>query len=740
MNSKKCKIIGFLILHMIFALLIGCANDKNIKIEPIHEEEIVNLDVFLQEQGIVAYEVRDVVEKDGTIYILLEVWDDKSNGQLICEVKDWEISEIANWEIEDGTYTKSMDIDTLGNLYILEEQQKNNTMHTVIKYVSQESCFFEEHAIDKWVDENDSVKFIQSDGMQNIYLFFESGKIKLLSADFQWSMNISGYENGYLVDATRMPDGNVIFLFVQYIGNKEKLRLYKLEKEVSTSKELLTLPEGTYGTNILFSGTGIYDFYIKGENGILGGRLDESDLTAIIRFQDADIVSSEVKFVCACGEDKVFAVKESETTDLIFVAKGRKKSEEEKEVLYLALLDENYAMEKEVAEFNKNNRNYRIELKKYSDCEEPIQKFLVDYATGTEFDMVEFSSEEMDRLVSKEIFVDLYPFIDEDVNIDRNDFYGNVLKAYEFEGKLYQTVSFVHLYGWVTRKSNLNEFGQWNFESFQNYVEQNLEGNIFTNSSEEQLLKQLVTVSSNELLDWNQKVCHFESDAFKDILDFSKKYGLDQESIQLDDMVPALIDNRLLFVETSFGIEELYMYSESLGEDVAVVASPLVGNMGVNLYSTMPQLGIIAKSSNVDGSWQFVRRFFTRQYQDISDDDKYLQSGATGFPVRKDCMENLLKRFTATEDYEKDGKWYKALQSNDYLISWDGYDIDVGPLGQSEEKLLNELLLNTSCRQGVDYTIQDIILEESKSFFCGEKDAEETAKIIQSRVSIYMNE
>lgn len=182
------------------------------------------------------------------------------------------------------------------------------------------------------------------------------------------------------------------------------------------------------------------------------------------------------------------------------------------------------------------------------------------------------------------------------------------------------------------------------------------------------------------------------------------------------------------------------MYSESLGEDVAVVASPLVGNMGVNLYSTMPQLGIIAKSSDVDGSWQFVRRFFTRQYQDISDDDKYLQSGATGFPVRKDCMENLLKRFTATEDYEKDGKWYKALQSNDYLISWDGYDIDVGPLGQSEEKLLNELLLNTSCRQGVDYTIQDIILEESKSFFCGEKDAEETAKIIQSRVSIYMNE
>lgn len=397
-------------------------------------------------------------------------------------------------------------------------------------------------------------------------------------------------------------------------------------------------------------------------------------------------------------------------------------------------------MEKEVADFNKHNKNYRIELKNYGDYEEPVQSFLVDLATGAELDIVEFPPEETDKLMAKEIFADLYPYIDSDITLQREDFYDNMLKAFEYEGKLYQSVSFVHLYGWVTKKSHLSEFGQWDFESFQSYIEHNPGNSIFTDTSACEILKQMIMISSNELLDWDQKTCHFETGTFKDILKLAKQYGSDSPKISLENKVPALIDNRLLFVETPFAIEDLYMYSEALGEDMAVVASPFTEHLGVNLYSTMPQLGIIGKSSRQDGAWQFVRRFFTGQYQDISDDDSFLQSGYTGFPVRKDCMENLIQRFTATEDYEKGGKWYTALKPNDYSISWDGYDIEVGPLGKSEEELLRELLSNASRRQGIDPTIQDIIMEESKAYFNGEKDADAVAKIIQNRVSIYMNE
>lgn len=739
MNLKNSKVV-FVLICMVSMLLAGCGSDNGVKTEPVHEEEIANLDELLQENGIESYEVKAVVEKENSAYILLETWGDDSQGQVIYQVKDTEVSRIANWEIEEGTITRTMDVDTVGNFYILEEQQKNETVHTNIKRVECGKESVEEIPLDSWIEKNDSVQFIQLDGVQNLYLFFESGKIMVLSADLQWVRDITGHEKEYLIDSARLQDGNIIFVSAQYKGDQEILSLYEVEKEAGTTKELLVLPEGRYGSKLLFSGTGIYDYYIIGENEILGGIREQSNLTPVIRFQDADIVPSEIQFVCAFAEDKLFAVKESETVDLIYIAKGQKKGEEEKEVLYLASLDSDSVMEKEVADFNKHNKNYRIELKNYGDYEEPMQSFLVDLATGVEIDMVEFLPEETDKLMAKEIFADLYPFIDSDITLQREDFYDNMLGAFEYEGKLYQSVSFVHLYGWVTRKSHLSEYGQWDFESFQSYIEHNPGDNIFTDTSVEEILKQMIMISSNELLDWNQKTCHFETGTFEDILKLAKQYGSNSSQISLEDRVPALIDNRLLFVETSLAIEDLYMYSEALGEDMAVVASPFTEHLGANLYSTMPQVGIVAKSSKSDGAWQFVRRFFTRQYQDISGDDNFLQSGFIGFPVRKDCMENLIQRFTATEDYEKDGKWYTALKPNDYSISWDGYDIEVGPLGKSEEKLLRELLSSASCRQGIDPTIQDIILEESKAYFDGEKDAEAVAKIIQNRVSIYMNE
>lgn len=740
MNLKKSKVVSFFILCMAVILLAGCESDKSVKTEPVHEEEIANLDALLQENGIESYEVKAVVEKEDSAYVLMETWGDDSQGQMICQVKDTEVSWIANWEIEEGTITRTMDVDTAGNFYILEEQQRNETVHTNIKRVECGKESVEEIPFDTWIEKNDSVQFIQSDGVQKLYLFFESGKITVLSADLQWVRDITGYEGEYLIDAARLQDGNIIFISAKYKGNQEILTLYEVEKEAGATKELLVLPEGRYGSEILFSGTGIYDYYIKGENEILGGIREQSSLIPVIRFQDADIVPSEIQFVCAFAEDKLFAVKESETVDLIYIAKGREKGEEEKEVLYLASLDSDSVMEKEVADFNKNNKDYRIELKNYGDYEEPVQSFLVDLATGAEIDMVEFPPEETDKLMAKGIFADLYPFIDSDITLQREDFYDNMLKAFEYDGKLYQSVSFVHLYGWVTRKSQLSEFGQWDFESFQSYIEHNSGDNIFTDTSVEEILKQMIMISSNELLDWDQKACHFETGTFEEILKLAKQYGSNSSQISLEDKVPALIENRLLFVETPLAIEDIYMYSEALGEDMTVVASPFAKHLGANLYSTMPQLGIIAKSSRSDGAWQFVRRFFTRQYQDISDDDSFLQSGYTGFPVRKDCMENLLQRFTATEDYEKNGKWYTALKPNDYSISWDGYDIEVGPLGKSEEELLRELLSNASWKQGIDSTIQDIIMEESKAYFDGEKDAEAVAKIIQNRVSIYMNE
>ena len=50
--------------------------------------------------------------------------------------------------------------------------------------------------------------------------------------------------------------------------------------------------------------------------------------------------------------------------------------------------------------------------------------------------------------------------------------------------------------------------------------------------------------------------------------------------------------------------------------------------------------------------------------------------------------------------------------------------------------ILRSLKMKTS----VDSKITEIINEESSAFFAGQKSAEETADIIQSRIKVYINE
>lgn len=74
-------------------------------------------------------------------------------------------------------------------------------------------------------------------------------------------------------------------------------------------------------------------------------------------------------------------------------------------------------------------------------------------------------------------------------------------------------------------------------------------------------------------------------------------------------------DNRLLFSQTVLTPTEVVLYDDALSGDYVVVASPFQDGMGANVYSSAPQFGIVAGSENQDAAWQFVRRFFTKQYQ-----------------------------------------------------------------------------------------------------------------------------
>ena len=59
---------------------------------------------------------------------------------------------------------------------------------------------------------------------------------------------------------------------------------------------------------------------------------------------------------------------------------------------------------------------------------------------------------------------------------------------------------------------------------------------------------------------------------------------------------------------------------------------------------------------------------------------------------------------------------------------------------EEQAQQLEELIASVERTYSYDKNIMDLVMEESAGFFAGTKTAEQTASLIQDRVSIYVNE
>jgi ABC-type glycerol-3-phosphate transport system substrate-binding protein len=144
-------------------------------------------------------------------------------------------------------------------------------------------------------------------------------------------------------------------------------------------------------------------------------------------------------------------------------------------------------------------------------------------------------------------------------------------------------------------------------------------------------------------------------------------------------------------------------------------------------------LAITQQCEDKDGAWDFVREFYTYDYQNKNDNGS--------FPTRKDVFEKRLERAMATEEYtDDDGTEVQPIESS---YGYDDYEVKLGPLSEEEAGIIRDMVDRIGyCTTYDSYSsdVQNIVTEETEAFFQGDKTAKETADIIQSRVNIYVSE
>jgi hypothetical protein len=124
----------------------------------------------------------------------------------------------------------------------------------------------------------------------------------------------------------------------------------------------------------------------------------------------------------------------------------------------------------------------------------------------------------------------------------------------------------------------------------------------------------------------------------------------------------------------------------------------------------------------------------TKEYQgkQVSADTIY------NIPSRKDALDLQIQMATTTEKFTDEyGTEHEPVDS---YWGWDDLDVKVGPSSQSDVDTYMELIDSTTKIGGYNQSIMDIIIEESKAYFSGDKTVDETAEVIQNRVKTYVNE
>ena len=490
-----------------------------------------------------------------------------------------------------------------------------------------------------------------------------------------------------------------------------------------------------------FGGNG-YDLYMSKSDGIYGLDMAKDSATKLLDFVDSDIeVTSSI--------DRVIAISDAEFVALLadsdynsFIARLTKVPADQvkdKKILTMGGYYIDYDIRKQAFEFNKNNSDYKIKFIDYSSYDESgeygagIEKMNMDIISGNTPDIMILSdSMPVSSYINKGLFTDVSSYINNDPELNNELFLTNVMDALRTGDKLYQVVPSFYV-GTVAMKTKFTD-GK-NVLSIKDC--KNLMDNMgvkadaaFGIMPRDSFLEQGLSFAGDNYIDWENKKCNFDSESFIEFLEFAKEFPESYPDNVWEDYKDTLyLENSALFGILSIGGFRTYSYIKDIqfGEDVSFVGYP--NDLGVNNSVIMPfsRIAISSQSQYKDAAWEFVKTFLSEEYQDKLE---------YSFPIRKSSFEKMGEAATHKMFYMDGDK--KVEYEDTYYIG--GQEVVAKPLTSEDVMTLTNFIKSINLVTSNNSSVNNIIFEEASAFFSGQKSAKEVADIIQSRLSIYVNE
>ena len=463
----------------------------------------------------------------------------------------------------------------------------------------------------------------------------------------------------------------------------------------------------------IFSG-GTYGLYGNNGQQLIGIDPQSGACTPILTWLDIG-VDSNIFAVYDLGEDTILASADNGVFLLSPV-----KSAEDGIVLTLATF--NYEDASAAAlEFNSSQSEYRVVVKDYSEFNTRrnstggLEQLGLDIASGDAPDLYDLRGLPISQYIQMGLLEDMYPYIDADPSMTREDFFPSLLEAMEVDGGLYCLIPHCAIITMTAAPDTVQAPTAWSMQALAELAagEEPFEGAV----TRYDFLQYMLAGYDTSFVDWGNGSCAFDNSEFVALLEFTKL--LPEESPKKWDSYDPL----LLLSSVSSGADVLLNrflldctdntdYVQSLGlpseESPRFLIAPAIYSWGMS-----------ASGGHKDGAWAFISAFLSVDYQE---DRITIPLRITAWDALREMEEtNIVNGFSM------------------FAMTPKG-DLNLTITDMRHMDALEELIPLVNGFYEENTALMEIIWSEAQAYFAGDKTAEEAAALIQSRASIYLAE
>lgn len=693
---------------------------------------------FDEEKGTSAYQLKTYALSDGTVQeIPLQLSEEQSMGKYTVDSEQNIIAVVSEYDQQ-----AAMDNEN----YIPKT--------SLMKFDAQGNVLFSAEITDLMKGEEGQYSYIGNiltDKDNNIYLRMDS-KIVLLNKEAEKQGEVSA--DGWISDMVRGSDDKVYIVYYDNGGAGggmvcAAIDFYARKPETP----LQNFPSGNGNAGIAVGPDNC--FYVSDGSRVYQYDVSSQTSEELFSWLDCDINGTYVDYFGVMQDGRILVMIRDWNNDTREMAKlTRTKASEvaQKEQLVIGTLYESQQLQQAAVDFNKSNDKYRVAIKTYIDNNNWSESGYKDAVTNLTNDILskkngpdimDLSQINEMQMVSKGVFEDLSPYLEKSSVISKEDFIDSILDSYTYDGKLYSIPSSFQLTTVAGKTSVVGEKMGWSLTEMMACAKEHPGAQLLQGMDQLAILNYCMIFNQDAFIDWEKQECHFDSDEFKQILEFIKMFPEEIDWMTYDgsnSMEKLEKEEVLLETVGIYDFQEVQVYPAMFGgADITYIGYPTTdGSVGCVL-NTSSRYGISTQSGHKDGAWAFIEHFLMSSGED--------NMFSSGFSTRKDTFEKQAEKATKIEYMldengqrvlDKDGNPIPAGGTS--LISMDGWEYTYHIPSEEDVEVVRELMAVAKPASFSNEEIINIIKEEAAPFFKDQKSVDDVVNVIQSRIQIYVSE